>query len=63
MPILLATTSDKLDVIGVYRSQEGSVTNLITQLQNLISGRKTTIIGGDFNICTLSHPNNCVFRA
>ena len=52
--------SDKLVVIGVYRSQEGSVTNLITQLQNLISGRKTTIIGGDFNICTLSHPNNCV---
>ena len=44
--------SDKLDVIGIYRSQEGSVTDLIIQLKNLITDGKTTIIGGDFNnIC------------
>ena len=30
--------SDKLDVIGVYRSQEGNVTRLITELKLLIVG-------------------------
>ena len=47
--------SDKLDVIGVYRSQEGNVTRLITELKLLVKEEKTTVIGGDLNICVLAH--------
>ena len=52
--------SDKLDIIGIYRSQEGNVQHLIEQLEALIKETKTTVIGGDINICALSHPQNYV---
>ena len=55
--------SEKLDIIGIYRSQEGSVTTLIMQLENLIIDGKTTIIGGDVNICTLANPKNYVTQS
>ena len=55
--------SEKLDIIGIYRSQEGSVTTLIMQLENLIIDGKTIIIGGDVNICTLANPKNYVTQS
>ena len=32
--------------------------NLISYLEDLINEEKTTIIGGDLNICVLKQPNN-----
>ena len=55
--------SDKLDVIGVYRSQEGNVTRLITELKLLMKEEKLTVIGGDMNICLLAHPRNYVTQS
>ena len=48
----------KLDVIGIYRSQEGNVRDLILKLEALITSGRTTVIGGDMNICALANPKN-----
>ena len=55
--------SDKLDLVGIYRSQEGSVTTLIEHLESLITKGKTTLVGGDFNICALGNPNNYITQS
>ena len=52
--------SEVLDIIGVYRSQEGNVMDLISKLESLIDPGKTSVIGGDMNICGLPHLNNYV---
>ena len=52
--------SNVLDIIGIYRSQEGNVMELISQLETLIDPSKTSVIGGDLNICALAQPNNFV---
>ena len=52
--------SEKLNIIGIYRSQDGYVTKLISELQDLVDTEKTTVIGGDINICALKNPNNYV---
>ena len=51
-------TAEKLDIIGIYRSQEGNLPDLINKLEELITNGKTTLIGGDMNICALTHPKN-----
>ena len=53
-------TSSDLDIIGVYRSQNGNVMEIVTELQNLVNKEKTTVIGGDFNLCVLKHPKNYI---
>ena len=55
--------SEKLDVIAIYRSQEGNVIMLIQQLESLITEGKTTVVGGDFNICALANPNNYITQS
>ena len=55
--------SEEIDVIGIYRSQEGNLEDLIKILETLIDDTKTTIIGGDLNICVLRAPNNIVARS
>ena len=50
--------TEEIDVIGVYRSHDGNTNCLIEILETLIDDTKTTVIGGDMNICTLSSPNN-----
>ena len=52
--------SEEMNVIGVYRSQEGDLEDLIKILETLIDDKKTTIIGGDLNVCVLRAPNNIV---
>ena len=52
------TVSENLDVIGIYRSQEGNLQNLMKQLEALITEEKPTMIGGDMNLCALAHPKN-----
>ena len=53
-------TSENVDVVGVYRSQEGDLRQLTKILETLIDDAKTTVIGGDLNICALKNPNNVV---
>ena len=55
--------SENMDVIGIYRSQEGNVINLIKQLESLITEGKTTVVGGDFNICALAYPKNYIIQS
>ena len=49
-----------LDIIGVYRSQNGSIVNMINEIIKLYNTDKTTVIGGDFNICFIKQPKNSV---
>ena len=49
---------EDIDVIGVYRSQEGSISQLIEKLDAMVDNTKTIVIGGDMNICVASSPNN-----
>ena len=53
-------TSDDLDIIGVYRSQNGNVVELVQEMENLLNIEKTTLIGGDLNLCVMKHPKNYV---
>ena len=48
----------KYDIIGVYRSQSGNVKDLVLKLESLIINGRTTVIGGDINICALTNPRN-----
>ena len=50
-------------VIGVYRSQDGDVRNLIEIIKDLVDSEKTTVIGGDMNLCVLTQTNNFVTRS
>ena len=43
--------SESLDVISIYRSQEGQIDQLLNEITNIISWEKTTLICGDFNVC------------
>ena len=47
-----------MDVIAVYRSQDGNLPALIDNLQELINFNKTTLIIGDMNICNMEKPKN-----
>ena len=44
-------TSDKVDVITVYRSQKEAFLSLKNQVEALVDPHKTTLIVGDFNFC------------
>ena len=52
--------SEELDIIGIYRSQNGNVVDLINELTNLIEIGRTTVIGGDFNLCAVTQSKNYV---
>merc|ERR1712074_340759 len=52
--------SKDIDIIGIYRSQNGNVVSLAGELQDMIDIDKTSVIGGDINICALQQPRNHV---
>ena len=52
--------SEKLDIIGIYRSQNGNVVDIINVLADMMDIGRTTVIGGDVNICALTQKNNYV---
>ena len=54
--------SSKLDVIALYRSEQGNSSELLAHIKNLITQGKNTVICGDFNICYLSTRNNRVTK-
>ena len=51
-------TGSDLDIIGIYRSQNGSMVEMIREIEKLHNTEKTTVIGGDLNVCVLKQPNN-----
>ena len=54
--------SEKLKVIGVYRSQDGDIVNLLDEIKGFVDTEKTTVIGGDFNVCALTQRKNDVTK-
>ena len=52
--------SGELEVIQVYRSEQGNLSELLEHLKNLITPGMTTVVCGDFNICSMSNKNNKV---
>ena len=53
-------SSEYVDSINVYRNQKGLPADLNNHLTNLLTDDKTTIITGDFNICSYIKWNNRV---
>ena len=50
--------SSRMDVIIVYRSDQGNIAELLEHIIGLITPENNTIICGDFNICYLSTRQN-----
>ena len=50
-------TSERMDVISVYRSQEESFLSLKNKVESLIDPNKTTLVVGDFNFCYKTSQN------
>ena len=48
---VMKSSFDKIDIINVYRSAEGSKSILIENLRQFIEEGRTIVIAGDFNIC------------
>ena len=59
---IIKCLSEELEVIAVYRSEKGSLSELTEHLSKLITPNVTTIICGDFNLCYLSQRNNKVTK-
>lgn len=51
-------TSEKLDIISVYRSQDQPFTATVNHLKQLVNLQKTTLIIGDFNYCAKNNSND-----
>ena len=54
--------SMEVDVIIVYRSEQGNLTDLAEHLKKLISTEVNTVVTGDFNLCYVSNRNNKVTK-
>ena len=54
--------SKEVDVIIVYRSEQGNLTDLVEHLKKLINTGMNTVVTGDFNICYVSNRNNKVTK-
>jgi exonuclease III len=59
---LTKLTSQSVDVISVYRSQEGKINELENHLLNLMDMEKTTLICGDFNVCFKTDRNHKIIH-
>ena len=55
---LTKLSTNTLDIVNIYRSQEESFNFMKRHLQNLVNINKNTLIIGDFNFCYLEKTNN-----
>ena len=46
-------SGDQVDIVSIYRSYEGSQTELIAKIKENTSQTKTTLLVGDFNLCAV----------
>jgi exonuclease III len=56
-------TSERLEIINVYRSIGAETENLLEDLCSLISPGKQTLLLGDFNLCFMSESFHQLFQA
>ena len=54
--------SDEVDIIAVYRSDQGNLDHIIQHLKNLIEHGKNTVVTGDLNISYNANRNNIVTK-
>ena len=54
--------SDEVDIIAVYRSDQGNVGDLVHHLKSLIEHGKNTVVTGDLNICYNTSRNNVITK-
>ena len=59
---VMKSSFDKVDIINVYRSAEGSKATLVESLRHFIKEGQTTVIAGDFNICGKTEQQDAVLR-
>ena len=57
---IIKLENEKMDIIGIYRSHNGNVVNIVKDLQALLDIERTTVIGGDLNVCALTEGHNFV---
>ena len=50
----------QVDVIGIYRSQEASLEDVMTELEHILNLKKVIVILGDINLCYISKKSNHV---
>ena len=50
--------SQDLDLIIVYRSDQGNTKELLQHLENLVNKDMATVVCGDFNVCYQTSRNN-----
>ena len=55
---LVTLESQDSVIIGVYRSNDGNIKELLKEISMLIMEEKFVVIGGDFNINLTNSPNN-----
>ena len=49
---------DDLDLIAIYRSDDGSLDGLVCKLVEIINLSKSTLVLGDMNVCNRKRPDN-----
>ena len=54
--------SKDIEIVAIYRSEQGSTLQLIQHLNNIIKPEIATVICGDFNICYRATRNNRVTK-
>ena len=59
---VMKSSFDKIDIINVYRSAEGSKATLVESLRHFIKEGRTTVIAGDFNICGKTEQQDTVLQ-
>ena len=51
-------SSQDIDIIGIYKSNGGTLDKLVNNIQDLIDYSKTTLVVGDVNVCSIEKPKN-----
>ena len=54
--------SENLEVIFIYRSEQGNTAELLQYIKENITEEKATVILGDFNICFFANRNNRITK-
>ena len=52
--------NETLDIIGIYRSQNGNVVNIVKGLEAMLGIEKPTVIGDDLTMCAVTEGHNYV---
>ena len=59
---MVKISTESMDIINIYRAQYGSIPRVVENTEKLLNINKTTIIGGDINICLNKDKNNMLTK-